>query len=125
MDCSSEWPQLYCDRFPEVPDPLKTKDLSGIQWAESDSAKQAVQTDFDVAQQWSISHNRPITLGEFGAYEKADMPSRVKWTNYVARQAEARKWSWSYWQFDKDFILFDMDKDEWKWDILNALIPKK
>ena len=104
---------------------VKNKDLSGIHWTESDSAKQAVNADFDFAQQWSITHNRPITLGEFGAYEKADMASRVTWTNYVARQAEARKWSWSYWQFDRDFVLYDLDKDDWIIPIKNALIPKK
>lgn len=103
----------------------KNKDLSGIEWMQSKSEEEAVNLDFDMAQDWSKLHNRPLTLGEFGAYEKADMASRVRWTNYVARQAESRKWSWSYWQFDSDFILYDMDKDEWKTEILNALIPKK
>ncbi|MEL1240325.1 glycoside hydrolase family 5 protein [Flavobacterium flavipallidum] len=101
------------------------KDLSGIEWLESKSEKDAVRLDFDMAQDWSKIHNVPLTLGEFGAYEKADMPSRLRWTNYVARQAELRKWSWSYWQFDSDFIVYDMDKDEWKTDLLNALIPSK
>jgi endoglucanase len=68
-------------------------------------------------------HNRPLTLGEFGAYEKADMDSRIKWTNYVARQAEKNGWSWSYWQFDSDFILYDLDNENWVEQIKNALIP--
>ena len=76
-----------------------------------------------MAQDWSKKYNRPLTLGEFGAYEKADLPSRIRWTNYIARQAEARKWSWSYWQFDSDFILYDLDKDEWVLPIRDALIP--
>ena len=29
----------------------------------------------------------------------------IQWTDYVARQAEVRNWSWSYWQFDSDFIV--------------------
>ena len=99
------------------------KDLSGIEWLGTESEKEAVKLDFDLAQQWSKLHNRPLTLGEFGAYEKADMPSRLRWTNYIARQAEFRNWSWSYWQFDSDFIVYDMEKDEWKTDLLNALIP--
>ncbi len=104
---------------------VKSKDLSGIEWKETDTAVLAVQQDFDMAQDWAKQHNRPLTLGEFGAYEKADMPSRIRWTNYIARQAERRNWSWSYWQFDSDFIVYDLDKDEWKKDILNALIPSK
>lgn len=75
--------------------------------------------------EWSEKYKRPLTLGEFGAYEKADMDSRVRWTNFVAREAEARGWSFSYWQFDSDFILYDIDKDEWVMPILNALIPEK
>jgi endoglucanase len=86
---------------------------------------QAVNNDFDKAQSWAKTHDRPLTLGEFGAYEKADLASRVRWTDYIARQAEARGWSWSYWQFDSDFIAYDLDKDEWFAPIKNALIPNK
>jgi len=104
---------------------VNTKDLSGITWTNSASEEKAVNDDFDVAQEWSKKYHRPLTLGEFGAYEKADMASRVRWTNFIARQAEARNWSWSYWQFDSDFIVYDIDKGEWVKPILNALIPKK
>ncbi|HEY6957132.1 MAG TPA: glycoside hydrolase family 5 protein [Flavisolibacter sp.] len=104
---------------------IKNRDLSGIEWKGTAEEMKAVQLDFDTAYAWGISHKRPITLGEFGAYEKADMASRLRWTNYVARQAELRNWSWTYWQFDSDFVVYDIDKDEWKLDLLNALIPKK
>jgi endoglucanase len=104
---------------------VKNKDLSGIEWTQSKAQEDSVKADFDIAQQWSLLYNRPLTLGEFGAYEKADMPSRIKWTNYVARQAEARNWSWSYWQFDSDFILYDLNTDEWVVPIKNALIPNR
>lgn len=104
---------------------VKNKDLSRIEWTQSKTEEEAVNVDFDMAQEWSRAHNRPLTLGEFGAYEKADMASRTRWTNYIARQAEARKWSWSYWQFDSDFILYDINKDEWVAPIKNALIPNK
>lgn len=104
---------------------VKNKDLSGITWTETASEMKAVNNDFEIAQNWSKKYNRPLTLGEFGAYEKANMASRVKWTNYVARQAERNKWSWSYWQFDSDFILYDMDKQSWVEPIKNALIPLK
>jgi endoglucanase len=104
---------------------VKNKDLSGITWTQSDAEMKGVNDDFEIAQQWSKKYNRPLTLGEFGAYEKADMASRVKWTNYVARQAESNHWSWSYWQFDSDFILYDMKSQSWVETIKNALIPQK
>lgn len=101
------------------------KDLSGIEWTRSKKEQEAVNSDFNIAQDWSKLYDRPLTLGEFGAYEKADMASRIRWTNYIARQAELRNWSWSYWQFDSDFILYDIEKDQWKTEILNALIESK
>ncbi len=101
----------------------KNKNLSGITWTNTESEEKTIRADFDLAQEWSKAHNRPLTLGEFGAYEKADMASRVRWTNYIARQAEALNWSWSYWQFDSDFIVYDINKSEWVKPILNALIP--
>ncbi len=100
------------------------KDLSGITWTGTDAEKQAVHEDFDIASKWEEENNRPLTLGEFGAYEKADLQYRTLWTDYVARQAEARDWSWSYWQFDSDFIVYDLDKDEWFTPIRDALIPQ-
>jgi endoglucanase len=103
---------------------VKNKDLSGITWTNSESEEKAVNADFNLAREWSRKYRRPLTLGEFGAYEKADMDSRVRWTNFIARQAEVRNWSWSYWQFDSDFIVYDIDKGEWVKPILNALIPK-
>lgn len=99
------------------------KNLSGITWTNTKAEEDKIKEDFDVAHEWSKTHNRPLTLGEFGAYEKADLDSRVRWTNFVARQAEERNWSWSYWQFDSDFIVYDLDKDQWFTPIKNALIP--
>lgn len=103
---------------------VKGRDLSDIEWTATEKEKADIKSDFDIASEWSKEHNRPLTLGEFGAYEKADMDSRVRWTNFVARQAEERGWSWSYWQFDSDFILYNIDKEEWVTPIRNALIPK-
>lgn len=99
------------------------KNLSGITWYGTEEEKNAVKENFDIATQWAKAHNRPLTLGEFGAYEKADIKSRVLWTDYIARQAEARSWSWSYWQFDSDFIVYDIDKAAWFQPIKEALIP--
>jgi len=61
----------------------------------------------------------------FGAYDKGPMESRVRYTDAVARTAEFLGWSWAYWQFDSDFILWDMKQDKWVEPILHALIPAK
>ena len=89
--------------------------------SEADLAQ--LNKDFDAAKAWSDEWNRPLLLGEFGAYETAPMDGRIRYTAAVARAAEARGFAWAYWQFDKDFIVYDIDKEAWVEPILNALIP--
>ncbi len=95
--------------------------LSGLTWGTpEDYAK--VEHDFDKAQAWAKQHDRPILLGEFGAYDKAPLESRIKYTAAVARAAEKRGWAWTYWQFDSNFVVYDVDKDAWNEPIYRALI---
>jgi endoglucanase len=100
----------------------ETTNLSGIKWG-TDVEKQAVVDDFARVQAWSKANNRPILLGEFGAYDKGDMDSRMKYTSVVARTAESFGWAWAYWQFDSDFIVWSMGKSNWVAPIHDALIP--
>jgi endoglucanase len=99
------------------------RDKIGVTWEATASQGQAVLDDFAKAERWAEKHNRPLYLGEFGAYEKADMASRVRYISFVAREAEKRGWSWAYWQFDGDFIAFDIAKKQWVESIREALIP--
>jgi endoglucanase len=98
------------------------RDRSGITWG-SDAEKRAIEEDFGGVQQWSKAHHRPILLGEFGSYDKAPMESRERYTAFVARTAESLGWAWTYWQFDSDFIVYNIDKDEWVRPIWKALVP--
>ena len=101
------------------------KDKSGIVWPQSEKDGAAVSNDFAKVSAWAKTHNRPVFLGEFGAYDKAPMESRVRYADFVARAAEANGWSWAWWQFDGDFILYDIKRDAWVEPILRALIPAK
>ena len=100
---------------------VENASLSGITWTGTKEEKQEVDTKLKVAADWSKAHDRPIFLGEFGSYDKADMESRACYTAYVARTAERMGFSWAYWQFDSDFIVYDIDKGKWVVPILNAL----
>jgi endoglucanase len=42
----------------------------------------------------------------------------------VARTAEKLGFCWAYWQFDADFIVYNIDKEQWVKPILDALINK-
>jgi endoglucanase len=84
-----------------------------------------IDSDFDEVAAWSKAHDRPVLLGEFGAREGGDMASRVDWTNTVARSAERHGFAWAYWQFDSDFVVWDMKTNDWVKPILAALVPVK
>jgi len=95
---------------------------SGITWG-TPADHAVIDRDFDGVQAWAKEQQRPILLGEFGAYDKAPLDSRVKYTSAVARAAEQRGWAWSYWQFDSDFVVYLIDQDRWNEPIRKALIP--
>jgi endoglucanase len=99
------------------------RDKSGIYWMGTAEELQRLERDFNGVNAWAKEHNRPIYLGEFGAYDKADMQSRVRYTRAVSREAERMGWSWGYWQFDSDFIVYNIEQNSWVEPILNALIP--
>ena len=103
----------------------ENKDKSGVPWIGTDQERRRIELDFARAQQWATAHDRPLLLGEFGAYDKAPMDSRARYTAAVARAAEKLGWSWAYWQFDSDFVLWDMKRDAWVEPILHALIPQR
>jgi endoglucanase len=99
------------------------KDKLGVEWLGTKTELDAINGNFDKAAAWAKEHHRPMFLGEFGAYDKAPMESRARYTASVARAAEQRGWSWAYWQFDSDFIVYDIAHDSWVLPIRDALIP--
>jgi endoglucanase len=97
-------------------------DKVGVHWG-SEADREAIRKDFDKAQKWAAEHKRPIYLGEFGVYDRAPQEDRVAWLSFVTREAESRGWSWGYWQFDGDFIVYDIPNNRWVEHILKAIIP--
>ena len=95
----------------------------GVTWMGTTEERGRIESDFQKVQNWAKRHDRPVFLGEFGAYDKGDMASRARYTACVARTAEHLGWSWAYWQFDRDFIVYNVGKSQWVKPIYNALIP--
>lgn len=95
----------------------------GTEWKASSAEKQMVQYDFKIVAQWAKDNQRPIFLGEFGAYSKADMASRERWTAFIAREAEKQGFSWSYWEFCSGFGVYNLAIRQWNEPLLKALIP--
>jgi len=98
--------------------------VKGVTWG-SEQERERIKVDFDKVSAWAEANKRPILLGEFGAYDKSGTPMayRAAYTGAVAREAERHGFSWAYWQFDSDFVAYDISKDEWVAPIRDALIP--
>jgi endoglucanase len=93
----------------------------GTKWSASADQMKQLSSDFDEAAKWAHVNNRPMYLGEFGAYEKADMDSRICWTKAVRAQAKSHGFSDAYWEFCSGFGMYDPQKKEWREPLLNAL----
>ena len=94
----------------------------GTSWEGTDVEKQAVEEAVTRSFEWGRTHHRPVFLGEFGAYSKADQDSRLRWTRHVARSAEALGMAWAYWEFCSSFGAYDPVRDKWRTPLLDALI---
>jgi endoglucanase len=95
----------------------------GTTWEGTEADENAVLKNLDAAASWAKKHSRPLYLGEFGAYSKADMDSRARWARFVAHAAEERDMSWAYWEFGAGFGVYDRAERKWNEPLLDALIP--
>jgi endoglucanase len=102
----------------------EVKNLRGVTWG-TPQDRAAIARDLDQVAAWSKANDRPILLGEFGAYDKSGTPMdlRAAWTAHVRSEAERHGFSWAYWQFDGDFVVWDMPNQRWVEPIRKALIP--
>ena len=94
----------------------------GTKWTGTKTERQAVILDLDKAITWAVEHRRPLYLGEFGAYNKAEMESRARWTQFVAEEALKRKMGFAYWEFCSSFGVFDPQKNQWIEPLKKALL---
>jgi endoglucanase len=99
----------------------QSKQWLGTKWTGSQAEQQAIIRQFDEAITWAVEQQRPLYLGEFGAYSTADMESRERWTRFVADQAVARKMGFAYWEFASGFGAWDPQAKAWREPLLKAL----
>ena len=78
---------------------------------------------FDGVAEWAQREQRPVYLGEFGAYSKADAASRIAWTRAVREHAEARGFSWAYWELAAGFGVLEPRALTWREPLLRTLLP--
>jgi len=96
----------------------------GQKWTGSDDEQAAIRKQFEKAAAWAKQHDRPVFLGEFGAFQAADMESRVRWTRFVTREAEKLGFSWAYWEFCSGFGAYDPKTGKWREPLKAALLDR-
>jgi endoglucanase len=94
----------------------------GRKWTGSTDELKRLRDDFDKAAAWGKKHNRPIFLGEFGAYSAADIESRARWTATIVREAESRGFGFAYWEFGSGFGAYDPRIGQWNKPLVEALV---
>jgi SAM-dependent methyltransferase len=95
----------------------------GTAWRGTTTEKETIDALMAQTAAWGQAQQRPVFLGEFGAYSKADPASRERWTRHVARSAEAHGLPWAYWEYCSGFGAYDPVVKKWRPHLLNALIP--
>ncbi len=93
----------------------------GTRWG-SDADQAAITQDLSDAANWACDRGLPLLIGEFGAYEQADLESRRLWTSFVRSEAERLNSSWCYWDFGTDFGAFDPQQNTWCKPLRDALL---
>jgi len=101
---------------PLVPDPnlqLKNYQLDWINKYNTLPAEQnpssplAFTSKLKYIRAWSDYYGRPVHLGEFGAYTKADEQSRVNFYSAFRRAAEQNHIGWCIWDWSAGFRYWD------------------
>jgi endoglucanase len=94
----------------------------GRKWTGSDAEQTAIRKSFTKAAEWAKKRGVPVFLGEFGAFQEADMDSRARWTRFIVTEAEKLDFSWAYWEFCFGFGAYDPKTNKWRKQLKDALI---
>ncbi|MCD8539983.1 MAG: cellulase family glycosylhydrolase [Leadbetterella sp.] len=94
----------------------------GTRWENTDREQEQVKKQFQYALAFSKERDIPVHIGEFGAYGKADLESRARWTSFLARWFEEQEFSWAYWEFSAGFGFFNPQTNRYTEELVSALL---
>jgi endoglucanase len=94
----------------------------GTTWKGTPDEQKVVIDHIAKAVNFAAEHNKPLFMGEFGAYSKADLASRVRWTSFTRKTLEAARASWGYWEFASGFGVYDKILEQYRKPLLDALM---
>lgn len=105
---------------PLVPAPTVVSNRSVVEWikryntlpaAENPSSQQVFAGMLRKARQWSDTHGRPVHVGEFGCYTRADPESRARYYTAFRGAAAEEGIGWALWDWKAGFKYWD-DKQQ-------------
>ncbi len=106
---------------PLVPDPKLHLKQNMLDWIEkyntlpadkNPSSALAFSDKLKYVHAWSDYYGRPVHLGEFGAYTKADESSRANFYAAMRRTAEREKIGWCLWDWSANFHYWDKKNNQ-------------
>jgi aryl-phospho-beta-D-glucosidase BglC (GH1 family) len=100
----------------------QSEEWLGTEWHDTEADRESITSDFAYAVQYSETNHIPLHVGEFGAYEEADLDSRTRWTNFLARWFEEQDLSWAYWEFRAGFGIYNPDTKQYLTPLVDALL---
>lgn len=98
------------------------QDWLGTTWEDTNLERQEIELQFQYLNIFASTHDIPVHIGEFGAYSRADLASRVKWTTFLARWFEEQGYSWAYWEFSAGFGIFNPSTNTYLQPLADALL---
>lgn len=94
----------------------------GTKWNDTRAERESVISEFAGTIAFSKNQKVPIHVGEFGAYSKADMASRARWTTFMARWFEEQGFSWAYWEFSAGYGIYNPQNQTFFTPLVDALL---
>jgi len=94
----------------------------GTLWEDTEYERNQIRNEFDLLLKFSKENHLPVHIGEFGAYNKANIDSRIKWTNFLARWFEQQGFSWAYWEFSAGFGIYNPQTNQYEQALVDALL---
>lgn len=83
----------------------------------------AITSELKLAADWGKYWNRPIHLGEFGAYIKASPKDRAAYYRFVSSEAIRLGMGWCIWDWKAGFAYWDRTRKDAHTGLRDALFP--
>jgi endoglucanase len=83
----------------------------------------AITSELKLAADWGKYWNRPIHLGEFGAYMKASPKDRAEYYRFVSSEATRLDMGWCIWDWKAGFAYWDRTRNDAHTGLRDALFP--